>query len=71
MSAPVQRVFDIIKSRAIYIASTSEPCRAGGLLNWAAIGIEQEHSNYSMSHVTGWDGRRHTTNCWYCGKEVL
>ena len=40
-------------------------CHAGGISNWAKIGVITDHENYGYPHVV-YAG---TTNCAFCGKE--
>lgn len=49
-------------------------CHAGGLRNYAALGIAvEDHENYGLPHVTGWIAEVGVmaTNCVFCGAMPL
>ena len=68
----IQRAQRQLQAGSVYC--TGAQCRAGGVLNFARIGIYQDHPNYGLPHVTGWFGPREdqrARNCFFCGAVVL
>lgn len=49
---------------------TGDWCHAGGVINFAKVGIVNEHENYGFPHVLDHVYDEKTTNCIFCGKEV-